>query len=200
MPRWQINVNVNVNVKPNGSPIGDFPKTTSFFLGHLAARCNSDLPNRQRCVRLSAFTLGSAASRSAMLAGSCTASCVCALSNLIEPTARDPRASPRWRAPSARAIRCPAASAFRAPPHCHARTRIGAASSSCLAHHPIPTCPANAPARHDLLSVSLLLHPLSHVSSPFVLCPAGARHPARRPDALGQDDRRRRRRLQHLLL
>jgi hypothetical protein len=71
------------------------------------------------------------------------------------------------------------------------RTRIGAASSACLAHHPIPTCPANTPARDDLLSVSPLLHPLSHVSSPYVPCPAGARHPARRPDALGQDDRRR---------
>jgi hypothetical protein len=144
----------------------------------------------KKCVRLSAFILASAASRSATLAGSCTASCVCALSNLIEPTARDPRASPRWRAPSARAIHCPDS----APPLRHptaTRTRIGAASSSCLAHHPIPTCPANAPARHDLLSVSPLLHPLSHVSSPSVPCPTGARHPARRPDALGQDDRRR---------
>jgi len=162
-----------------------------YFLELLAA---AKLSKPKKCVRLSAFISASAASRSATLAGSCTASCVCALSNLIEPTARDPRASPRWRAPSARAIRCPAASAFRAPPHCHARTRIGAASSSCLAHHPIPTCPANAPARHDLLSVSLLLsHAPSHVSSALpCLIPTGARHPARWPDALGQDHWRRR--------
>ena len=92
----------------------------------------------------------------------------------LEHTARDPRTHPRWRSPSARAIRFP--SGARCARHPNAtRTRIGAASSSCLAHHPIPTAP---------------IHPLTS-RRPSLPIPTGARHPARWPDALGQDDRRR---------
>ena len=48
------------------------------------------------------------------------------------------------------------------------RACIASSPRDPLPNHHIPAAPANAPARHDLLSVSLLLHPLSHVSLPFV--------------------------------
>jgi len=82
-------------------------------------------------------------------------------------------------------------------PRAHAH-RSGLFFMPCTPPHPnLPSQRASAPRPPLRLPITA-----PSVSRLVALCslPAGARHPARRPDALGQDDRRRRRRLQHLLL
>ena len=170
---------------------GTQPNESSFFLGQLAARFNLAFCKSKPTMReVISIHLG----QCGVQIGNACWELYC----LVRLRALEPNRTHRARPSCEPALACPIRARYslsqreRCARHPTAtRTRIGAASSACLAHHPIPPCPANAPARDDLLSVSPLLHPLSHVSSPYVPCPAGARHPARRPDALGQDDRRR---------
>ena len=106
----------------------------------------------------------------------------------LEPIARDPRASPRWPAPPARAL--PPSTHILArrtrPPRARASRRpLAIPLYTSISQPPQPTrlrVPASFP--------SCLL--VSHLARSRAAPSTGARHPARRPDALGQDDWRRR--------
>ena len=106
----------------------------------------------------------------------------------IEPTARDPRTRARWPAPTARAL--PPATHILArrtrPPRARASRRpLAIPLYTSISQPPQPTrlrVPASFP--------SCLL--VSHLARSRAAPSTGARHPARRPDALGQDDWRRR--------
>ena len=105
----------------------------------------------------------------------------------LEPIARDPRASPRWPAPRARATPPPSwglARSTRLPRARASRHPLAIPFHTTISQPPQPTrlrVPASFP------SCRIVSH-LSHAPPPST----GARHPARRPDALGQDDWRRR--------
>ena len=139
---------------------------------------------QQQCVRLSRSTLASAVCSAATPAGSSTASCVLALSNpsrailarrRVGPPHVRAQPPPSWglarstRLPRARASRHPLAIPFHTtisqPPQ-PTRLRVPASFPSCLL--------------------------VSHLARSRAAPSTGARHPARRPDALGQDDWRRR--------
>ena len=109
----------------------------------------------------------------------------------FEPIARDPRASPRWPAPPARATP-PLPGPLREAPDRPARVHRVIPSRS-PSKPPYPSRPSQrASAPRPPLSLPFTAPSLSRLvalcSFPF----AGARHPARRPDALGQDHWRRR--------
>jgi hypothetical protein len=106
----------------------------------------------------------------------------------LEPIARDPRSSPRWPAPPARALPPPTHILARRnrPPRARASRRpLAIPLYTSISQPPQPTrlrVPASFP--------SCLL--VSHLARSRAAPSTGARHPARRPDALGQDDWRRR--------
>ena len=113
-------------------------------------------------------------------------------SRALEPTARDPRARPRWRAPSARAICFPSERIARATPLPRAR-----ASERPLPHALHITLsqlaqPTRQRATTSSPSPSYFIVSCTLSRLVALPCPTGARHPARRPDALGQDHWRRR--------
>ena len=138
----------------------------------------------QQCVRLSRSTLASAVCSAATPAGSSTASCVSALSNPPRATLVRARVGP------------PGLRAQNAPPRiqCSRKTRPPRARAS---RRPLatplytsisqPPQPARLRVPASFPSCRIVSH-LSHAPPPST----GARHPARRPDALGQDDWRRR--------
>ena len=88
----------------------------------------------------------------------------------LEPTARDPRARPRWRAPSARTIRSILERVGRAPPHCHAR---GSERHLLHAvHTTLSQLPQPARLRAATSSPSLSLSSLSLYRRPLTFRPS----------------------------
>ena len=139
-----------------------------------------------KCVRLSRSTLASAVCSAATPAGSSTASCVLALSNPSRAILARRRVGP----PHLRAHSPPPRTSLRDAPDRPARVhRVGPSRSPSTLPYP------SRPSRRDFASP-----PPSHLAESCLtsrtLAPpppsTGARHPARRPDALGQDDWRRR--------
>jgi hypothetical protein len=141
----------------------------------------------QQCVRLSRSTLASAVCSAATPAGSSTASCVLALSNPSRAILARRRVGP----PHVRAQPPPRRGALREAPDCPAHVHRVIPSRS-PSKPPYPS----RPIQRTTTSSSLSLHFTAPSPSRLVaLCSfpfAGARHPARRPDALGQDHWRRR--------
>ena len=146
------------------------------------------LPKQQQCVRSSQSTLASAVCSAATPAGSSTASCVLALSNPSRAILARRRVGP----PHLRAQPPPPPGPLREAPDRPARVHRVIPSRS-PSKPPYPSRPSQrASAPRPPLSLPFTAPSLSRLvalcSFPF----AGARHPARRPDALGQDHWRRR--------
>ena len=120
---------------------------------------------------------------------------------LVRPRARS--RTHRARPSCAPALTCPIrarffafpASALRAPPHCHAHAhRSGLFLMPCTSPYPnLPSQRASAPRPPLRLPLTVSCNAPSYVSFALpCLIPTGARHPARWPNALGQDHWRRR--------
>jgi hypothetical protein len=138
----------------------------------------------QQCVRLSRSTLASAVCSAATPAGSSTASCVLALSNPSRAILARRRVGP----PHVRAQPPPRRGALREAPDCPAHVhRVIPSRSPSTPPYP------SRPSQRDFASPPPSHLAYSCLTSHAHLAPStGARHPARRPDALGQDHWRRR--------